>query len=76
MKVNCLKSPQIKKRKRKLLKGGNDQVKFSLANGVKQNGYVGKNPVYANISKPHELVNYQKVRSGVPFVKLSNHGIL
>jgi hypothetical protein len=74
--VNSLKAPQIKKHKRKLLKGGNDQVKFSLANGVKQNGYIGKNPVYANIAKPHEPVNLQKVRAGVPFVKPSNHGIL
>ncbi len=66
---------KIPKKLRKLMKGGNEQVRYSMKNGEEIGDYVGANPVYVNKAKPHEPAEFVKVKAGVPFVKPVLHNL-
>lgn len=64
---------KVTKKQRKLIKGGNAMVKYSLRLGVKIGEYIGANPVYRNKAAPHQPVDFVKVQNGLPFIRKSNH---
>ncbi len=74
MKLQHLKVKQLTNKTRKLLKGGNDMVMTSMR-CAKIGIYRGLNPIYVNKAKPHDPVNFVKVRSGVPFIRAELHGL-
>jgi hypothetical protein len=61
------------KRQRKLLKGGNAMVKYSLERGLKIGEYFGSYPMFHNIAKIGQPANFAKVKNGLPFVRKENH---
>ena len=74
MKLQHLKVKRLTKKASKLLKGGNDMVMISMK-CAKIGEYRGLNPVYVNKAKPHDPVQFVKVRGGIPFVRAELHGL-
>lgn len=75
MKFQHLKKAKLTKKARKLLKGGNAAVNYSLEKGQEIGGYIVANPVYINKAKPYDLPDFVKVRAGVPFVRPELHNL-
>ena len=66
---------KLTKKERKIIKGGNSMVKRSIATKNKIAEYFGKVPVYFNKAAAHELPDFVKVQSGIPFVRAELHAL-
>lgn len=77
MKGLAFKKPQLTKRQRKSLRGINEVMRNSAAKGQKiivaGTTYIGANPVFMdrNANNPTLTADFVKVRSGIPFVRVS-----
>ena len=75
MKLQHLKAARLTKKARKLLKGGNAAVSYSIEKGEKIGKYIGATPVYFNKAGRLEVANFAKVKAGIPFVRTELHGL-